>query len=197
VAIKEIKISIKNGKYVLLNGFSLLDFESGVYFLGSYDELTREKAKKRALEAVNCHEIYSGKSYNCEHFSNWCFIENPVSYQSEKLSLMSQVADAGLNACKGVPGLAISNLMRQSAVVTVTRIVGLAMQPVKFGALGVAIQIPIEAATLTYSSLKMRKAVEHGTMTQNNMNREVTKNVFGSAGSVASGFGLSVAGFIS
>jgi hypothetical protein len=196
VAIKEIKIFKKNGKYTLKNGKSLLDFASGVYLLGNYDEATREKAKKRALEAVSCHELYSGKSYNCEHFSNWCFIEKPVSYQSEKLSLMSQVADAGLNSCKSVPSLAVTGLIRQSAAVTTSRMVGFAMQPAKFGGLGVAIQVPIEAVTLTYSSLKMKEAVKIGTMTQENMNREVTKNVFGSAGSIAAGFGGSVAGKI-
>ena len=104
------------------------------------------------------------------------------------------LADASLNACKDVTGLAVTGLVKQS-VFTVGQQIGvssasgigsniakIALSPIKSSAIGVIIQAPIEAACLTHSCLKMKKAVKEGMMTQSDMNREVTKNVVGSAG---------------
>ena len=204
VALKEVTVVYKDGKYVLKNGFSLLDFESGVYFLGDYTDEEREVARTKALYAVGLHEIYSGASCNCEHFSNWCFIDNPISFQADLMNTKANLADAGLNTCKGVTGLAVTNLAKQSAFVVATheavksgvgaKIAQIALSPVKSSAVGVLIQAPIEAANLTYSCIKMKKAVSMGMMTQSDMNKEVTKNVFSSTSSLAGSFGLGVAG---
>lgn len=120
VAIKEVKIKHKHGKYELKNGFSLLDFENGVYFLGSYEQDVRESARTRALAALGLQEIYSGESCNCEHFTNWCFIGVPVSYQSKLLKDKAQLADCALNSCKGVVALTAANLAKQSAIIMAT-----------------------------------------------------------------------------
>jgi hypothetical protein len=206
VAVKKAEIAFENGSYVLKKGKSLLSIEDGVYFLGNYDDETREKAKERALRAIGAHEIYSGQSCNCEHFSNWCFRDNPISYQANTLNYKAALADASLNACKDVTGLAVTGLAKQS-VFTVSqqvavssasglgaKVAQIALSPVKSSAIGVIIQAPIEAACLTHSCLKMKKAVKEGQMTQSDMNREVTKNVIGSAGSLAASFGGAVAG---
>jgi hypothetical protein len=204
VALKKVRIKHKNGEYNLKNGFSLLDFESGVYFLGEYDHKIRETAKERALSAIGLQEIYSGTSCNCEHFTNYCFIDNPISYQAILLKSKATLADAALNTCKGVVSLAVTNLAKQSVFVVATgaaakstlasKVAQVALSPAKSGAFGVLIQAPIETLCLTVSSLKMKEAVSAGMMTQCSMNKEVTKNVFGSAGSIAGSFGLGVAG---
>ena len=169
VAIKKVEVVYSNGEYKPKNGFSLLDLESGVYFLGDYNEETRNAAKQKALLAVGAPEIYSGQSCNCEHFSNWCFIDNPISYQANEMNIKAAVADAGLNACKNVTGLAVTNLTKQSVFVIGNQValngassIGaklaqIALSPVKSSAIGVIIQAPIEAASLTHSCLKMKK----------------------------------------
>lgn len=60
---------------------NLLDFSSGVYLLGDYDNKTRELAYDKGKILSNKKELYSIESSNCEHFVNWCFIGNSISYQ--------------------------------------------------------------------------------------------------------------------
>ena len=57
-------------------------------------------------------------------------------------------------------------------------------------------QTPIEVVQLTQSCLKMKNKVKKNEMSQDDMDREVTKKVFGAAGSIGGGFGVGIAGMV-
>lgn len=74
---EKVKFHLSNsGVYQVQKGYSdLFDFKSGLFLLGEYDDYSREKAIQRAFSMIGKKELYSGQSFNCEHFVTWCFNE--------------------------------------------------------------------------------------------------------------------------
>lgn len=179
----------------------LFDFQNGFYILGNYSHFQKNEAIHRAYSLVGKKEIYSFVSNNCEHFANWCFTSIPFSYQADILFFEGETADAGLEVGKSIYSNVSTNLTKVTVDLATkvffkngSGIINLASTSLKSGLIGVAIQTPVEAIQLTRTCLKMEEKVKQNKMKQCDMDREVTKKVFGSVGSIGGGLGIGTAG---
>lgn len=207
--IKHDKIQIKynSGEYfVQKDSNRLLDFAKGVFLIDIYNDETKIESVHKASKVLGKSQIYSAESSNCEHFVTWLLTGTPISYQIDFKQWKASVADgltsAASSAVKG--GLTQTGFRTSIALATkvplqvskniAPKVASLATAPLKAGAIGVGIAAPFEIGTLAYKCHKMAKQVEKGEMKKSDMKREVTKNFFGSAGSLGGSFGGASAG---
>ena len=95
--IKREEVNVSSSGEISNDINDLFDFKSGVYFLGIYSYTERQTAEERALSAIGKKEVYSVKSSNCEHFTNWCFQGNSISYEADIREKQAQHADIFLD----------------------------------------------------------------------------------------------------
>ena len=191
----------------------LFDFESGVYVLGDYTDEQKQKATERLNSMKGKKQIFSFKSCNCEHFSNWIFTGFAESYQAKLIASKSIFGDAYLEslkqalpdlANKGAGGLAVGSLkevakwiiskapeasatLKNAATKALPILETAGKSKLALAGVGVLIQLPIEIIQLSIVIHKLKKDRDdpEKKMQPKHFNREVTKRVCGSVGALS------------
>ena len=140
-----------------------------------------------------------------KHFINYCFNNEPKSHQvkGSKQNAKAFCADALINVPKdlvyGANKEVIYNVTRKviSETAKLNVISNLAKTAATKALLNNVVALPIQGITeigfLTRDCLKLKNQVKNGQMSQEDMNKEVTKKTFGAAGALALGGGAVVA----
>ena len=153
----------------------LFDFQSGVYVLGEYSDDQKQKALERLKSTKGKNQIFSFKSCNCEHFSNWIFTGEARSYQAELIASNAIAADVFVEgtrhtlqdiSTKGAGSLIIEGCKKGANVlitkapeaVKLFKSVATKILPIigagQVAAVGAIVQAPIEIIQLAYDCNK-------------------------------------------
>ena len=100
--IKKEEIYVNSSGKITNDPNNLLKLKYGLYFLGIYSYMERKTAEERSLSAIGKKEVYSVKSSNCEHFTNWCFQGNSISYEADIREKKALHVDTFLDAAKDI-----------------------------------------------------------------------------------------------